>query len=174
MDAWFHNLLLYYSVYLLYIYIYMHARVQAKLSQLCLTLHDSMDYSPLGFCVYQIVQARILEWVAMSFSRGSSWPRNRTRVSYVSCIGMWVFYCSVQFSSVQFNQSCPILCDPMGCSPPGSSVHGISPARIPEWVAMSFSRGSSWPRDQICVSYNSGGLWPLRQQICHLSNTEVF
>ena len=101
----------------------MHARVQAKLSQLCLTLHDSMDYSPLGFCVYQIVQARILEWVAMSFSRGSSWPRNRTRVSYVSCIGMWVFYCSVQFSSVQFNQSCPILCDPMDYSTPSFPVH---------------------------------------------------
>ena len=38
-------------------------------------------------------------------------------------------------------QSCPTLCDPMGCSPPGSSVRGISPARILEWVAISFSRG---------------------------------
>ena len=44
------------------------------------------------------------------------------------------------------------LCNPMDCSPPGSSVHGISQARILEWVAISFSRGSSWPRDQICVS----------------------
>ena len=40
-------------------------------------------------------------------------------------------------------QFCPILCDPMDCSPPGSSVHGISQARILEWVAISFSRGSS-------------------------------
>ena len=43
---------------------------------------------------------------------------------------------------------CPIPCDPMDCSPPGSSVHGIFQARILEWVAISFSRGSSWPRDQ--------------------------
>ena len=45
-------------------------------------------------------------------------------------------------------QSCPVLCDLMDCSPPGSSVHGILQARILEWVAMPFSRGSSWPRDQ--------------------------
>ena len=44
-------------------------------------------------------------------------------------------------------QSCPTLCDPMGCSPPGSLVHGNPQARILEWVAISFSRGSSWPRD---------------------------
>ena len=40
-------------------------------------------------------------------------------------------------------QSCPILCDPMDCGPPGSSVHGILQAKILEWVAISFSRGSS-------------------------------
>ena len=49
-------------------------------------------------------------------------------------------------------QSCPALCDPMDCSPLGSSVHGISQERILEWVAISFSRGSSWPRDWPCVS----------------------
>ena len=42
------------------------------------------------------------------------------------------------------------------CSPPGSSVHGISQARILEWVAISFSRGSSQPRDQILVSSLAG------------------
>ena len=45
-------------------------------------------------------------------------------------------------------QSCPLLCDPMDCSLPGSSVHGILQARILEWVAIAFSRGSSKPRDQ--------------------------
>ena len=45
-----------------------------------------------------------------------------------------------------------LFCNPMTCSPPGSSVHGISQARILEWVAISFSRGSSCPRDQIQVS----------------------
>ena len=44
-------------------------------------------------------------------------------------------------------QSCPILCDPMDCSLPGSSVHGILLARILEWIAIPFSRGSSQPRD---------------------------
>ena len=44
------------------------------------------------------------------------------------------------------------LCDPTDCSPPGSSVHGISQAKILEWVASSFSRGSSQPRDWLCVS----------------------
>ena len=45
--------------------------------------------------------------------------------------------------------------DPMDCSPPGSSVHGILQARTLEWVAISFSRGSSWPRDQTCISWFS-------------------
>ena len=45
-------------------------------------------------------------------------------------------------------QSCLTLCNPMNCSPPGSSVHGILQARILEWVAISFSRGSSQPRVQ--------------------------
>ena len=44
----------------------------------------------------------------------------------------------------------PTLCDSMDCSPPGSSVHRILQARILEWVAISFSRGSSWPRD-LCL-----------------------
>ena len=45
-------------------------------------------------------------------------------------------------------QLCLTLCDPVDCSPPGSSVHGILQARILEWVAISFSRRSLWPRDQ--------------------------
>ena len=53
-------------------------------------------------------------------------------------------------------QSCPTLCDPVDCSPPGSPVHGILQARILEWVAISFSRGSSQPRDQTRVSCIAG------------------
>ena len=45
------------------------------------------------------------------------------------------------------------LCDPIDCSPPGSSVHGILQARVLEWVVIHFSRGSSWPRDQTPVSH---------------------
>ena len=71
----------------------------------------------------------------------------------------------VRFSQVMFmydnffiicmskvTQSCPTLCDPMDCSLPGFSVHGIFQARVLEWVAISFSRGSSQPRDWTQVS----------------------
>ena len=53
-------------------------------------------------------------------------------------------------------QSYPTLCDPMDCNPPGSSVHEIFQARILEWVAISFSRGSSQPRDRTWVSCTAG------------------
>ena len=56
--------------------------------QLC----DPMDYSPPHSSVHGVLQARMLEWVTMTFSRGSSWPRNQTYMSYVSCIGRWVLY----------------------------------------------------------------------------------
>ena len=63
-------------------------------------------------------------------------------------------------------QSCPTLCDPVYCSPPGSSVHGILQARILEWVAISFSRGSSQTRDWTQVSRIAGrrfNLWATRE-----------
>ena len=50
-------------------------------------------------------------------------------------------------------QSCLTLCNPMDCSPPGSSVHGILQARILKWVAVLFCRGSSQSRDRTHVSY---------------------
>ena len=55
---------------------------------------------------------------------------------------------------VLITQYCLTLCDPMNCSPPESSVHGILQARILEWVAIPFSRGSSRPRDltQVCCT----------------------
>ena len=52
-------------------------------------------------------------------------------------------------------QSCPTLCNPMACSPRGSSVHGILQARLLQWVATPFSTGSSLPRDGTRVSYIS-------------------
>ena len=66
--------------------------VHAKLLQSCLTLHKPMACSPPGSSVHWILQAKILEWVAMPFSRGSSQPRDWTCGSYVSCIGRWVLY----------------------------------------------------------------------------------
>ena len=60
--------------------------------------------------------------------------------------------CIVKSESVK---SCVTLCDPMDCSPPDSSVCGIFQARILEWVVISFSKGSPWPRDWTRVSYGS-------------------
>ena len=66
--------------------------MHAKLLHLCLTLCDPVDHCPPGSSVRGILQARILEWVAMPSSRGSSQPRDGTYVSYVSCIGRLVLY----------------------------------------------------------------------------------
>ena len=65
-----------------------------------------------------------------------------------------------------FAQSCPTLCDPMYCSLPGSSLHGILQARVLEWIAISFSKGSSRPRDRTRVSRVPGrcfNLWATRE-----------
>ena len=51
------------------------------------------------------------------------------------------------------------VCDPMDCSSPGSSVHGILHSRILGWLAISSSRRSSQPRDQTCISYIAGGFF---------------
>ena len=58
-------------------------------------------------------------------------------------------------------QSCLTICDPMDCSPPGSSLCGILQVRILEWVAIPFSRGSSQPRDQTSVSCIAGGFFTI-------------
>ena len=82
-------------------------------------------------------------------------------------------YLALEVFTSRYNPSCSILWTsyekwkwsrsvvsdslwPMDCSPPSSSVHGILQARILEWVAISFSRGSSWPRDRTQVSHIAG------------------
>ena len=85
-------------------------------------LWDPIDGSPPGSPVPGILQARTLEWVAISFS--NSWKRKVKVKSLTS-------------------QSCPTLYDPMDCSQPGSSVHGILQARILEWIVIPFSREST-------------------------------
>ena len=65
----------------------------------------------------------------------------------------------------EVTQLCPTLCDPMDYSLPGSSIHGIFQARVLEWAATFFSRGSSWPRDRTqisCVSGRCFTLWATR------------
>ena len=77
-------------------------------------------------------------------------------------------------SESEVTQSCPTLCNPMDCSLPGSSVHGILQARVLEWGAIAFSRELSRPRDQTRVSRIPGrrfNLWAtpmllLKREIC--------
>ena len=64
------------------------------------------------------------------------------------CDGLRSFLFPVSFVVCLVTQMCATLCNPLDCSPPGSSVHGIFQARILEWVAISSSRGSSQPSDQ--------------------------
>ena len=114
---------------------------------MCQTLCDPMDCSLPGSSVHGIFQVRILEWVAISFSRGSTRPRHWTLVScivgrhnwatsllYFTCVYIYLW------SAVSW----------------GFSVLGIFLGRILEWVAISFSRGSTWPRDQNPVCHNAG------------------
>ena len=67
-------------------------------------------------------------------------------------LGQWDALIHLTDGWSEVAQSCPTLCYPMDCSLPGSSVHGIFQARVLEWVAISFSRVSSWPRDRNWVS----------------------
>ena len=126
-------------------------------------LRDPMNYRLPGSSVHRIFQARILKWVAISSSRGSSQSRDRT---CVSCIGRQIPYhwgtWEDQYTHTHTHththtyakslQLCPTLCNPMNYSLPVSSVHGILQARILEWAVISFSRGSSQPRNWTCVS----------------------
>ena len=64
------------------------------------------------------------------------------------CVYIYIYiYNMVKKVKMLVAQSCPTLCDPIDCGLPGSSVHGILQAKIVEWVAMPYSRGSSQPRD---------------------------
>ena len=83
-----------------------HACMHAMSLQSSLTLCDSMGCSLPGSSVHGIPQVRILEWVAMPSSRGSSQPRDRTHVSYVSSIGRWVLYPECHLGSlIEYNSS---------------------------------------------------------------------
>ena len=64
----------------------------------------------------------------------------------------FLLQCMKVKSESEVAQSCPTLSDPMDCRPPGSSIHGILQARVLEWVAIAYSRGSSWPKDWTHVS----------------------
>ena len=94
-----------------------------------------------NMCKILPIHRKILENTSnKSLTLFSSLSLSHTHTYMDTCVYVYV--------KVLVAPSCPTLCNPMDCSPPGSSVHGISQARILEWVAMSFSRGSSPPRDK--------------------------
>ena len=113
----------------------MVAAAAAKSLQSCPTLCDPIDGSPPGSAIPGILQARTLEWVAISFSNAWKWKVK---------------------SDSEVAQSCPTLSDPMDCNLPCSSVHGIFQARVLEWGAIAFSKikwlGWSIKKDKIVAS----------------------
>ena len=149
------------------------AAAAAKSLQSCPTLCNPIDGSPPGFPILGIFQARTQEWVAISLQvylfvyTGEILLKGREVYMYSQFI---VLICNSanNFSSYhelliaksesesEVAQSSPTLCDPMDCSLPGFSIHGILQARILEWVTISFSRGSSRPGDRTWVSHIVG------------------
>ena len=92
---------------------------------------------------YQPLRVRGLFYISESWTEIE--PSLKKGLHWLFIMSYWLrlvtFLCA--YLAAKF---CPTLCDPMDCSLPGSSVHGILQARILEWVAISFSRGSSWSR----------------------------
>ena len=125
----------FYLIFLNWEYMAVKNMTANKIRCCCLDSCPSADSSShFCFCSSQIcppVQTSI------------QWKRH-TKVLYLSVI--------VKMCVCLVAQSCPTLCHPMVCSPPGSSIHGILQARILERVAIHFSRGSSWARDWTWVS----------------------
>ena len=86
--------------------------VCAKSLQSCPILCDPMDCRLLGSSAHEILQARILEWVAMPSSKGSSQPRDRTHVSYISCICGWVLYHQGHLGNLFTSQKSEVTSNP--------------------------------------------------------------
>ena len=150
-----------------------------------------MDCSPSDSSVHGILQARMLEWVAMPFSRGSSRPRDLTHISYVSCIGRQVLYHKCHLGVTWKFLSCvQLFVTPWTIGVVSLSLiqrifptQGSNPAlphcrqilyqlshqgspRILEWAAYPFSSGSSQPRNRTGVSCTAGGFctsWAIRE-----------
>ena len=145
----------------------------SEVAQSCLILCDPMDCSPPGSYLHGILQARILEWAAFPSPNISSsmqniaffllllrnskaskwrmkisvhymvfyWQKTKSQiisrcVYFIYTIWWWWFSHKVVYDS----------CNPTDCSPPGSSVHGISQAGVLEWIVIPYTTGSSWSR----------------------------
>ena len=133
--------------------------MRAKWLQSCPTLCDPVNCSPPGSSVHGMLQARILEWVAMPSSRGSSWPRDQT-LSLMSPVLAGGFFTTSTTWEAHERESHSVM------SPTDYTVHGVLQARILGWAAFPFSRGSSQPRDRTQVSRIACGFftsWATRE-----------
>ena len=112
-------------------------------------------------------------WCAAVHSIGQDWAAEGNWTS-VQCICLWCILINLlcEHSESTCMHACSVasvvstLCDPVDCRLPGSSVHGILQERILKWIAVSFSRGSSQPRDQTTISCLAGGFsyhWAVRE-----------
>ena len=117
--------------------------------------HVTWDWGrhPPGMAVSQPVRSQA---VRASLSQTCPFLSSSKRVLFCrhNCLGtvcVCVSVC-VCLRACSVAESCTILCDPLDCSPPVSSVYGIIQERILEWAAISYSRGSSQPRDQTHIS----------------------
>ena len=122
--------------------------------------HLYLKSLPRWFWCTVKVGTSALAWSWDRFQGGEApWGRGNGETVYlvlwVGTVTMWTQW----ELKVLVAQSCPTLCDPMDCSPPGSSVHGILQARILEWVAIPFSRGSSRARDGTWVLLHADGFF---------------
>ena len=141
----------------------MKVKSESEVAQSYPTPSDPMDCSLPGPSIHGIFQARVLEWGATAFSnisvcccrqvasvvsnsvRPHRWQPTRLprpwdspgKNSGVGC--HFLLQCMKVKSESEVAQSCPTVSDPMDCSPPGSSVHGIFQAQVLEWGAIAFS-----------------------------------
>ena len=107
---------------------------ESEVAQSCPTPSNPMDCSPPGSSVHGISQGRILEWVAIFFSRGSSQFRIEPvspalQVDSLPLSHLGIPHMVHAAAAAKSLQSCPTLCDPVDSSPPGSSLHGHSPGK---------------------------------------------
>ena len=131
-------------------YAFEHA-VAAWWALLLHVLHMFTSPSMLMLYISYYISA-IIELIVSYRLKNREHPIHISVFSEFWLLNMGNRYKIILFKKVSVAQLCPTLCNPMDCSPPGSSVHGILQARILEWVAMPSSRGSSQPRDGTHVS----------------------
>ena len=95
------------------------------------------------------------------------WVEMNMKITLNTTKNYWISICRyVKYSEVKLLSCVQLLSDPMDCSLPGSSVHGILKARVQEWGAIFFSRGSSWPRHWTQVVHTAGRcftVWATRE-----------